>query len=235
VGKSRPKSLPKPKEFHPIPFRALKGIVLPNILTITQEPLVVQKPLETSEDSLDLFMQAVGGVKPIHGQNTKPAKNNSASPGKKTDTTEGISPLDETASTIFIQEINRLKLDTTFIDSVPDDEEIKPLSGNRLRQVKRGIVSVEYQLDLHGLRRDEALAALPHFFSSAIHKKQKAVLVITGKGNHSREEPVLQQAVASWLRDAGRKLVVEFAPAPREMGGNGAFVVFLRSSPASIT
>jgi DNA-nicking Smr family endonuclease len=83
-------------------------------------------------------------------------------------------------------------------------------------------------LDLHGLRREEALAALPRFLRSALQKGQKAVLVITGKGNHSAEEPVLQQAVASWLREAGRELVVEFAPAPREMGGSGAFVVFLR-------
>jgi DNA-nicking Smr family endonuclease len=59
-------------------------------------------------------------------------------------------------------------------------------------------------------------------------KEQAAVLVITGKGNNSTGEPVLQQAVAAWLRDAGRELVLEIAPAPREMGGSGAFVVFLR-------
>jgi DNA-nicking Smr family endonuclease len=56
-------------------------------------------------------------------------------------------------------------------------------------------------------------------------------LVITGKGLNSPGEPVLQQVVAGWLRDAGRELVVEFSPAPREMGGNGAFVVFLRPMP----
>jgi len=30
------------------------------------------------------------------------------------------------------------------------------------------------------------------------------------------------------LRDAGREFILEFAPAPREMWGGGAFVVFLR-------
>ena len=94
--------------------------------------------------------------------------------------------------------------------------------------MKRGIVSVNHQLDLHGLTREEALAALPGFLRSAQNKGQKAVLIITGKGNHSPEEPVLLQAVASWLREAGRTTVLEFAPAPREMGGSGAFVVFLR-------
>ena len=88
---------------------------------------------------------------------------------------------------------------------------------------------MERQLDLHGLTREEALVALARFLKSASVHGEKAVLVITGKGNNSPGEPVLQQAVVAWLRDTGRKLVVEFAPAPREMGGSGAFVIFLRS------
>jgi DNA-nicking Smr family endonuclease len=54
------------------------------------------------------------------------------------------------------------------------------------------------------------------------------VLVITGKGINSPEGPVLQRVVAEWLRKEGKGTVAEFAPAPREMGGSGAFVVFLR-------
>jgi len=137
-------------------------------------------------------------------------------------------PQDTAAAELFLQEIGRLKLEVKFTESLPDEDELKPLSGNRLRQMKRGIISVDYQLDLHGLTRDEALAELPRFLRTARMKGQTAVLVITGKGNHSTSEPVLQQAVAGWLRDAGRELVLEFAPAPREMGGSGAFVVFLR-------
>jgi DNA-nicking Smr family endonuclease len=130
-----------------------------------------------------------------------------------------------------MQEIGRLKLEVRFSDPLPDEDELKPLAGNRLRQLKRGIVSVGHQLDLHGLTREEALEALPGFLRSARTHGQAAALVITGKGNNSPGEPVLQQAVASWLRDAGRELVVEFTPAPREMGGSGAFVVFLRPLP----
>jgi DNA-nicking Smr family endonuclease len=76
------------------------------------------------------------------------------------------------------------------------------------------------------------LDALPRFLNTARTKGQKAALVITGKGNHSTDQPVLQQTVAAWLRDAGRTFIVEFTPAPREMGGNGAFVVFLRPLPS---
>lgn len=229
MAKPHRQNPPKSKEFQSIPFDQLKGMVLPATMPVKPETPEVQKPAEPADNGLDLFLQAVADVKPIHRRSAKAAAQGSRPTGKTTAATvKGIFE-EESADNPFLQEISRLKLDTKFADSVPDDGEMKPLSGNRLRQVKRGVVSVEYQLDLHGLRRDEALTALPRFLRSALQKGQEAVLVITGKGNHSAEEPVLQQAVASWLREAGRELVVEFAPAPREMGGSGAFVVFLRA------
>ena len=224
----------KLKEFHNIPFAPLKGIVVPEVVPVQPEPPVVRKTVELVDNGLDLFMRAVADVKPIRGKSNKAATINSDSFHEtNAEKTKKVSPVEESASNLFLEEISRLKLDTKFTDSAPDDGDLKMLSGNRLRQVKRGVVSVEYQLDLHGLKREEALTALPRFLRSALNKGQKAVLVITGKGNHSAEEPVLQHAVASWLREAGRELVLEFAPAPRELGGSGAFVVFLR--PATPT
>lgn len=220
---------PKPKEFHVSPFGALKGIAVSETGPAEQiQPVVLQKS-EPADNGQDLFFQAVAGVRPLHSSGKKPVRAGSP-PLRKTDgkTGEDLQVVEEGA---FLEEISRLKLDTKFTDAVPDEGELQPLAGNRLRQVKRGIVSVSHQLDLHGLTRDEALEALPRFLRSAQKKGQKAVLVITGKGNHSPEEPVLHQAVASWLRDAGREIVLEFAPAPRDMGGNGAYVVFLRQLP----
>nr|WP_243689446.1 Smr/MutS family protein [Geotalea toluenoxydans] len=102
------------------------------------------------------------------------------------------------------------------------------MNQNRLRQLRRGTIRVDFQLDLHGLTRDEAVVSLARFVTGAYNRAQKAVLVITGKGNNSSGEPVLQAAVAGWLRDKGKEMVAEFAPAPRQMGGSGAFVVFLK-------
>lgn len=222
---------PKPKEFHVTPFGALRGIAVQEAEPAELVQPAVKKTTEAADNGLDLFLQAVADVRPFQ------------SSGKKTDRA-GSHPLQKTARKAgedllvveegaFLEEIGRLKLDTKFTDSSPDDGELQPLNGNRLRQVRRGVVSVSHQLDLHGLTREEALEALPRFLHSAQQKGQKAVLVITGKGNHSPEEPVLHHAVASWLRDAGRKIVLEFAPAPREMGGSGAYVVFLRKLPPS--
>ncbi|MSN25040.1 MAG: DNA mismatch repair protein MutS [Geobacter sp.] len=219
----------KPKEFHATPFSALKGIALPETPRQKVEKPAVPAPADSPVDELEAFLLAVSDVKPFRPKSLQTPEKDvlQKSATKKVPVPSAV---DEQASQLFIQEINRLKLDSKFADSVPDEGEIQSISNNRLRQVKRGIVSVEYQLDLHGLTREEALLALPRFLLTARQKGQKAVLIITGKGNHSVEEPVLNQAVASWLREAGRELIVEYAPAPREMGGSGALVVFLRAA-----
>ncbi|QEM70073.1 DNA mismatch repair protein MutS [Geobacter sp. FeAm09] len=186
-------------------------------------------PAEDGE--AELFRRAMSGVKALSVPPEGAAKAGTAPPGARAQAPLPSPPPpdgDRESAELFLQEIGRLKLETKFADALPADDELKPLSGNRLRQVKQGIIAVTHQLDLHGLTREEALAALPRFLNTARHKGQKAALVITGKGNNSPGEPVLQQAVASWLRDAGRGMVLEFAPAPREMGGSGAFIVFLR-------
>ena len=230
--KQQQQNTPKEKEFQVSPFGALKGLAVPEAEPAVPLKPAVQKTTESVDSGLDLFFQAVADVRPFQNSAKKPVKAGSH-PLQKTAGKAGdeLLVVEEGA---FLEEIGRLKMDTKFIDAVPDEGELQPLSGNRLRQVKRGVVSVGHQLDLHGLTREEALAALPGFLHSARKRGQKAVLVITGKGNHSAEEPVLHQAVASWLRDAGREMVLEFAPAPREMGGSGAYVVFLRQLPPSI-
>jgi DNA-nicking Smr family endonuclease len=230
--KQRNQNPPKPKEFHAAPFGALKGIAVPEAEPVKPVKPDVPKMTEPADNGMELFLQAVAEVRPFQASGKKPVQAGSH-PLQKTAIKAGeeLQIVEEGA---FLQEIGRMKLDTKFTDSVPDEGELQPLAGNRLRQVKRGVVSVNHQLDLHGLTREEALEALPGFLLSARKMGQKAVLVITGKGNHSPEEPVLHQAVASWLRDAGRTTVLEFAPAPREMGGSGAYVVFLRPLPAPV-
>lgn len=231
MAKSNRQNPPRPKEFQNSPFSTLKNIAkeIVQVSRVPENPekITASQKTETPDDGLNLFLQAVADIKPINAKNPKGVPKELPKPTslKKPDVVPAAEDQDRK---IFVQEITRLRLDKKFADAVSDDGELQPLSNNRLRQVKRGVVAVDYQLDLHGLNREEALSALPIFLQSASRKGQKAVLVITGKGKNSEDEPVLNQAVASWLRDAGRELVVEYAPAPREMGGSGAYVVFLR-------
>lgn len=223
----------RPAEFRTTPFSKLKGVAVAQ--PAPEEKPAPPPPPPAAPDDAALFLEAMQGVSRVQGKE-RSSKERAAPTGKGG--TAGmrpsapalpVPPVDPAERETFAQAIGQLKLDVTFTENIPDEEELKPLGANRLRQLKRGVITVDRQLDLHGLTREEALEALPRFLKGAAAHGEKAVLVITGKGNNSPAEPVLQQAVAGWLRDAGRTLVVEFAPAPREMGGSGAFVVFMRS------
>jgi DNA-nicking Smr family endonuclease len=102
-----------------------------------------------------------------------------------------------------------------------------------MRQLRRGTIRIGEELDLHGYLKDEALRRLEHFIMNAYARAQQSVLVITGKGYNSPEGPVLQGAVFAWLREQGRGVVAEFMPAPRDKGGSGAYVVFLKRQKGS--
>ncbi len=224
--------------FQHTPFAVLKGVVVEPSQPPpqkTQSPAIALPKRESSPD--ELFLQAMTGVRRLDADER--ADSGKARPSGKgaSGTTKPVAnappakalPRDEVvARRTFLQEVERLQLDVRFEDRLQEEDELRPLSGNRLRQLKRGIVQLDRQLDLHGLTREEALEALPPFLQAARLADEKAVLVITGKGVHSAEGPVLQQVVAAWLRDQGRALVSEFAPAPRELGGSGAYVVFVR-------
>ncbi len=217
------------------PFAALKGLHLPEEEARQAAASKATPPQKPRQDTAadELFRQAMAGVRPLdgvpHRTASPPPKNRPQAGSAGVTRPAPAQPRDEVLGRkTFLQELDRLKLDVRFEDRLPEEEELRPLAGNRLRQLKRGIIQLDRQLDLHGLTREEALAALPRFLAAARQAGEKAVLIITGQGLHSTEGPVLQQAVAGWLRDQGRGLVLEYAPAPRHLGGHGALVVFVR-------
>lgn len=124
------------------------------------------------------------------------------------------------------------KIGTTFAGRQPEEEELdgqqRRSPTSRMRQLKRGSIRIGDELDLHGFLKDEALARLERFIASAYQRDLDAVLVITGKGVNSPEGPVLKGAVATWLGGRGKGMVAEFSPSPRDKGGSGAIVAFLK-------
>ncbi|QOX77735.1 Smr/MutS family protein [Trichlorobacter lovleyi] len=223
-----------PPPFRTNPFAALKGIAVETAPPPEPVKKAVVPKAEPAGD--ELFRQAMSGVRRLDDEESRTSIPAPVSPGKKgappKNTARSVAkplPREEAAARkTFLQEVEKLQLDVRFKDQLPEEEELRPLTGNRLRQLKRGIIQLDRQLDLHGLTREEALASLGPFLQAARNAGEKGALVITGKGNHSLEGPVLQQVVAAWLRDQGRDLITEYAPAPAEMGGSGAFVIFLR-------
>jgi DNA-nicking Smr family endonuclease len=220
-------SSPKPKEFASTPFSALKGV---RPLSPGPASAKAQKPAflkQAEPDDLDLFLAAMNGVERFGAKSTPRSEEQPATPLKAV-----VRKIEESEQRLFLDTISKLKLDVTFHDEIPQDPaSLKPHSISRIKQLRRGTIRLDYELDLHGLTREEATQALETFIKGAYRRGQQAVLIITGRGNHSPDEPVLKRSAEKWLKESGAPMVAEFLSAPRQFGGEGALVVFLNKSP----
>jgi DNA-nicking Smr family endonuclease len=98
-----------------------------------------------------------------------------------------------------------------------------------VRKLRRGGWSIQGQLDLHGLRREDAREALAHFIKDAHKVGWRCVRVVHGKGLGSPgKTPVLKGKVQSWLIQ--KQEVLAFVQARPAEGGAGALVVLLAQS-----
>ena len=104
------------------------------------------------------------------------------------------------------------------------------------RAIRRGKQPVEDRLDLHGMTRAEAHAAVRAFLLDRAARGIKCVLVITGKsgrddqGRRDTGAPsVLRRALPGWLEspDLAPVVIGSDAALPRD-GGAGARYVLLR-------
>jgi len=97
-----------------------------------------------------------------------------------------------------------------------------------VRKLRRGVWVTQAELDLHGLRRDEARERLAGFLRDASRSGLRCVRVVHGKGLGSPgREPVLKAKVKSWL--VQREEVLAFTHARASDGGHGALVVLLQT------
>ncbi len=97
------------------------------------------------------------------------------------------------------------------------------------RKLRRGDWSIQRQLDLHGLRRDDAREALGNFIREAYKHGIRCVRVVHGKGLGSPgKAPVLKSRVHNWL--VQKNEVLAFVQAKPADGGAGALLVLLMAS-----
>jgi DNA-nicking Smr family endonuclease len=100
-----------------------------------------------------------------------------------------------------------------------------------LRKLRRGHWVIQSQLDLHGLRTDEAREALADYLRAVTRRGQRCVRIIHGKGLGSiNKEPVLKNKVRNWL--VQKEEVLAFCQAKAADGGSGALVVLLKAQTA---
>jgi len=86
----------------------------------------------------------------------------------------------------------------------------------------------ESELDLHGATGPEAEVRTQAFISSAYHKHLHSLRIITGKGLHSENSPVLPDVVESTVLELKKKGVIRsFRWEKKDKLKSGAILVFL--------
>lgn len=101
------------------------------------------------------------------------------------------------------------------------------ISDDVLQRLRRGHWSIRAQIDLHGLRSDEARERLAEFIRESARNGQRCVRVVHGKGLGSPGRvPVLKDKVRRWLVQKAE--VLAFVQARADEGGAGALVVLLQ-------
>lgn len=118
----------------------------------------------------------------------------------------------------------------------PSIPPLAPLEKRLRQRLSRGHTPIDSVIDLHGMRQDEAHAALRRFVIGAHRAGYAVILVVTGKGASASSEAgafeergVLRRMVPHWLRMADmRGYVIGFENAAQHHGGTGALYVRIR-------
>jgi DNA-nicking Smr family endonuclease len=207
--------------FQNAPFKGLKIVTQKASSPPARSPKNSSR--EDHDDDNEIFLRSISGTRRIDTKGEQEeGPQSQLIAGPRSDN-------EESNRALFLQAMGELTT-TTFRAGSREPEDAMPSrsSSSRMRQLKRGTIHIGEELDLHGFLKEEALKRLERFITSAYARGLQAVLVITGKGINSPEGPVLPGATAAWLREQGKGMVAEFLPAPRDKGGGGAIVAFLR-------
>ena len=175
-----------------------------------------------AEAERNLFTRAVGKVAPIANQERVWSPPQSPTPRPLQQDLDDEAVMHESMSDEF--DIS------TLLDADDQLSFRRPGIGTDVtRKLRKGEWSIQGQIDLHGLRSDEARNAMGQFIRDAKRMGWRCVRVVHGKGLGSPgKEPVLKSKVQRWL--VQKNEVLAFVQAKPSDGGGGALVVLLGPS-----
>jgi DNA-nicking Smr family endonuclease len=173
-----------------------------------------------SDTDRSLFRQAVAGAKPLPHHDKLLRKKDAPPPYPVQSYLDEQEALRESLAAGWTAE--------DWLDTGEEPNFLRPgLSREVLRKLRSGTWVIQIDLDLHGLDRHQARAALADFLASCVRRGLRCVRVIHGKGLGSKNrEPVLKTKVKYWL--TRREEVLAYCQARAVDGGSGALVVLLR-------
>lgn len=207
------------------PFGSLK--LAPTEKTKRPTRVVPSSPPRPSRDEseTELFLQSIGEVAPLKSKK-------GTAPPKAPPTVESLRIVSDEAEAFT--RLAELVAGTGPMDLADSDEYIEGfaqgLDVKVMQRLRKGDFSVQAHLDLHGMVRVEAKEALEKFIQDSRVRGLRCVLVVTGRGLHSKDSiPVLKEGVQGWLsRGRLARHVLAFTSARPHDGGVGAVYVLLR-------
>lgn len=128
---------------------------------------------------------------------------------------------------MFMEAIDHIEVEAKGL--ITENALANQANARRLKQLQSGQIKPDAELDLHGLLVPAAKQKVRHFIDNANYHGLKTVILITGKGLHSSNGPVLRSEIETLLNELNEQ-VIEWSLAPRRFGGDGALVVFLRGN-----
>lgn len=99
----------------------------------------------------------------------------------------------------------------------------------RLRALRRGDPPPDREVDLHGLRREEARRVLGAELHEALEASARCVLVIHGRGTHSAAGSVLRASLPAWLAESPHGPRVLAFAASEDHAGGATYVLLRRA------
>ncbi len=181
--------------------------------------------LEQERLAREVFSSSVGPVTPLRPSGRAEHRTARPRPEPMQRRRDEAAALRETLSDAFDVD-SLLETDAALSFRRPD------VGPDVVRKLRRGGWVIQAQIDLHGLRRDEARAQLATFLREAARQGLRCVRVVHGKGNGSPgREPVLKHRVHGWL--VQKAAVLAFTQARAAEGGSGALVVLLQPNSSA--
>jgi len=217
----------QPKAFDNSPFNSLKGFAVsaepPQQQAELPSPDKAQPAEKSADFAAEMALLEVQRLDAYSDAEDEPLESQPSLPQP-----QATAPQSDEEE--FLQALG--ELDVRFSDQFPDEEPSPAASARRMKQLKQGKLSPQASLDLHGLTRIAVAEKLRFFLQDAQYQGWSTLLVITGKGlNSVSGEPVLRHEAERFLAgDEGARLVAEWGRAPKEYGGDGALVLFLRKT-----
>lgn len=175
-----------------------------------------KKPKISTKD-LDTFRDAMEGVKTYTHKKVTLQHKHTPTRRKKTPSVE-----DQEETAFIFRDVSNVQPvagsdDITYTTSGIDQRTFKRL--------RKGTLTIDAVLDLHGMTVEEARIALDRFLRLAIADEMRVILIIHGKG-HRSQTPILKNKINYWLRELN--MVLAFCSAIPADGGKGATYVLLK-------